>query len=72
MKKIVKIEKFEDIKKAKLLSAILLGLSEIDNLEFDLSESILSIKLNSILSNNILTYYIKSTNIEVIDIKDEN
>ena len=72
MKKIVKIEKFEDIKKAKLLSAILLGLSEIDNLEFDLNESILSIKLNSILSNNILTYYIKSTNIEVIDIKDEN
>ena len=72
MKKIVKIEKFEDRKKAKLLSAILLGLPEIDNLEFDLNESILSIKLNSILSNNILTYYIKSTNIEVIDIKDEN
>ena len=72
MKKIVKIEKFEDIKKAKLLSAILLGLPEIDNLEFDLNESILSIKLNSILSNNILTYYLKSTNIEVIDIKDEN
>ena len=72
MKKIVKIEKFEDIKKDKLLYAILLGLPEIDNLEFDLNESILSIKLNSILSNNILTYYIKSTNIEVIDIKDEN
>ena len=72
MKKIVKIEKFEDITKAKLLSAIWLGLPEIDNLEFDLNESILSIKLNSILSNNILTYYIKSTNIEVIDIKDEN
>ena len=44
MKKIVKIEKFEDIKKAKLLSAILLGLPEIDNLEFNLNESILSIK----------------------------
>ncbi len=72
MKKIVKIEKFEDIKKAKLLSAILLGLPEIEHLEFDLSESILYIELNSILSNNILTYYIKSANIEVIDIKDEN
>ena len=72
MKKIVKIEKFEDIKKAKLLSAILLGLPEIEHLEFDLSESILYIELNSILSNKILTYYIKSANIEVIDIKDEN
>jgi|GEM_PF-1679793 hypothetical protein len=72
MKKIVKIEKFDDVKKAKLLSAILLGLPEIDDLEFDLNEATLSISLNSILSNNILTYYIKSANIEVIDIKDEN
>ena len=32
MKKIVKIEKFDDVKKAKLLSAILLGLPEIDDL----------------------------------------
>ena len=59
MKKIVKIEKFDDVKKAKLLSAILLGLPEIDDLEFDLNEATLSISLNSILSNNILTYYIK-------------
>ena len=72
MKKIVKIEKFDDVKKAKLLSAILLGLPEIDDLEFDLNEATLSISLNSILSNNILTYYIISANIEVIDIKDEN
>ena len=72
MKKIVKIEQFDDVKKAKLLSAILLGLPEIDDLEFDLNEATLSISLNSILSNNILTYYIKSANIEVIDIKDEN
>ena len=72
MKKIVKIEKFDDVKKAKLLSAILLGLPEIDDLEFYLNEATLSISLNSILSNNILTYYIKSANIEVIDIKDEN
>lgn len=72
MKKIVKIEKFDDVKKAKLLSAILLGLPEIDDLEFDLNEATLSISLNSILSNNILTYYIKSANIEIIDIKDEN
>ena len=72
MKKIVKIEKFDYVKKAKLLSAILLGLPEIDDLEFDLNEATLSISLNSILSNNILTYYIKSANIEVIDIKDEN
>ena len=72
MTKIVKIEKFDDVKKAKLLSAILLGLPEIDDLEFDLNEATLSISLNSILSNNILTYYIKSANIEVIDIKDEN
>ncbi|CAM3463620.1 hypothetical protein [Pseudostreptobacillus hongkongensis] len=70
MKKIVKLDDLKDIKQVKQLSSILLGLPEIDNIEYDLDLSTLIIFLNSNLADEIIKYYIKLTNLNILSISE--
>lgn len=70
MKKTVKLDDLKDIKQVKQLSSILLGLPEIDNIEYDLDLSTLIIFLNSNLADEIIKYYIKLTNLNILSISE--
>lgn len=71
MKKKVKLDNLNDIKQVKQLSSILLGLPEIENIEYLMDESSLILFLNTNLSNEIIKYYIKLTNLNVLSITGE-
>ncbi|WP_064616769.1 hypothetical protein [Streptobacillus moniliformis] len=70
MKKKILLENFNEIKQVKQISTILLGLSEIEDLEADLDNSSITLSLNNFTSNEIIKYFIKSANFNVVDIID--
>ncbi|ACZ00749.1 hypothetical protein [Streptobacillus moniliformis] len=70
MKKKILLENFNEIKQVKQISTILLGLSEIEDLEADLDNSSITLSLNNFTSNEMIKYFIKSANFNVVDIID--
>lgn len=72
MKKLIKFENLKEIKEAKLLSTILLGLPEIESLEFDLDDSTVILNLQENLNENILKYYLNSYSNKILEIKELN
>lgn len=70
MKKNIYIENFTELKQVKHISTILLSIEEIDNFEADLDLSLITLHLNSEIENDVLSYYIKSANYELIKIED--
>ncbi|WP_064590352.1 hypothetical protein [Streptobacillus moniliformis] len=70
MKKKILLENFNEIKQVKQISTILLGLSEIEDLEADLDNNSITLSLNNFTSNEMIKYFIKSANFNVVDIID--
>lgn len=71
MTKTIYLENLSELKQVKQLSTILLGLSEIENLEADLDEKSIKIDLNVNLGNEIIKYYIKTAGFNIVEIVDE-
>ncbi|CAM3111406.1 MULTISPECIES: hypothetical protein [Streptobacillus] len=70
MKKKILLENFNEIKQVKQISTILLGLPEIEDLEADLDDNSITLSLNNFTSNEMIKYFIKSANFNVVDIID--
>ncbi|WP_066901192.1 hypothetical protein [Streptobacillus notomytis] len=70
MKKKILLENLNDIKQVKQISTILLGLTEIEDLEADLDNNSITLSLNNFTSNEMIKYYVKSANFNVVDIID--
>lgn len=68
MKKKITFENLENIKQVKLISSILLGLSEVENIEANLDENTIILELNENLNDAIIKYYINTTNLKIINI----
>lgn len=69
MKKLVYIDNI-DLKIAKQISNILLGLPEIDSLDIQIDDKIITIYLNSRLSNSILKNFLKSSTFNILNIEE--
>ncbi|WP_156300141.1 hypothetical protein [Streptobacillus canis] len=70
MKKKITLENFNEVKQVKQISTILLGLPEVDDLEADLDDNSITLSLNTVTSNDMIKYFVKSANFNVVDIKD--